>query len=89
MKKYVVKNCPCYKISMEGYDCLENPLSWCENIDDCILKQIISEVSTVYKTPDYFEELEAKGDREQVLIESAWHNVAHMVMSKVNIEEVE
>ena len=88
-KKYVVKNCPCYNITIEGYDCLENPLSWCENIDDCLMKRIINDVSTVYRTPEYFEQLVEKGDEEQYLIECAWHNVAHMVMSKVDIEEVE
>lgn len=58
-----------------------------KDITDCLLKRIYEDVKTVYKNPEYFDELYKKGDREQILIESAWHNVAHMVISKLEIED--
>jgi hypothetical protein len=54
-----------------------------------LIKKIIGDVETVYRTPEYFEELEKTGDKEECLIEYAWHNVAHMVLSKVNIKDIE
>ena len=90
-KKYVITNCPfAMKDEWEGlytYLCKEN-MKKCED-KECLLKEIVDDVSTVYRTPEYFEELEESGSQEQYLIESAWHNVAHLVMGKVNIEEVE
>lgn len=94
MKKYAVKNCPCCHHNswntsegMEtGYVCYHSRHFLCKDCTDCLIKQIIDGVSTVYKTPDYFETIK---DEKQSLIESVWHNVAHMVMSKVEIEEYE
>lgn len=83
-KKYVVKNCPCiYRSYRTEYDCdYDGP---CEDCTDCLIKQIYEDVKTVYQTPEYFETIK---DEQQLLIESAWHNVAHMVISKLEIEEV-
>jgi hypothetical protein len=90
MKKYAITNCQfCLKDEWEGfttYLCKES-MNKCAECS-CLLKKIVDDVSTVYKTPEYFEELEKTGDEDQYCIESAWHNVAHMVMSKVNIEEI-
>lgn len=88
-KKYKVLNCPAYNPNGGYYDCFWNQLSWCENIDDCLIKKIINECNEIYRTSEYFEELAEKGDKEQELIESCWHNAAHIVMSKVKIKEVE
>lgn len=94
MSKYIIKNCPCFYEENEevnDYTC-----TWggteelaCQDCTDCLLKRIYEDVKTVYKTPEYFEELDKKVDRDQELIESAWHNVAHMVISKLDIQEVE
>lgn len=94
MKKYIVKNCPCCRHGSwntsegtdTGYICYNSKYFLCKDCTDCLIKQIINDVSTVYKTPEYFETI---NDEKQSLIESAWHNVAHMVMNKVEIEEVE
>lgn len=94
-KKIVIKNCPCFN---EGHpmldyygECLSltDDVQVCQDCTDCLLKRIYEDVKTVYRTPEYFEELAKKGDRDQELIESAWHNVAHMVISKLDIQEVE
>lgn len=89
--KYVIRNCPCYDANGDEYDC-----SWeyskelyCQDCTDCVLKRIYEDVKTVYRTPEYFEELAKGGDKEQELIESAWHNLALMVIGKLDIEEVE
>jgi hypothetical protein len=89
MKKYIVTNCPAYNPKGGYYDCWANQQTWCQNVDDCLIKRIINDVETVYRTPEYFEELEKTGDKEECLIEYAWHNVAHMVLSKVNIKDIE
>lgn len=89
LSKYVIKNCPCYW-SIGGDDgCDLDSTKACKDTTDCLLKKIYEDVKTVYKTPEYFEELAKKGDREQELIESCWHNVAHMVISKLDIQEIE
>ena len=94
-KKYVIKNCPACReydaFSRDTEACCYNWHKYCNEVDskDCVLKQIVDDVSTVYRTPEYFEKLEEEAEEEQYLIESAWHNVAHMVMSKLDIEEVE
>ena len=87
VKKYIVKNCPAYTANGGYYDCWCNQDTWCKNVDDCLMKRIIDEASTLYREPEYFETLE--DNEEQYLIESAWHNAAHIVMSKVDIEEIE
>ena len=38
--KYIIKNCPCYFNQPEA-NCWADQLSWCENITDCPLKQIV------------------------------------------------
>lgn len=86
---YVIRNCPARVLFTDGYFCRQadgNIL--CQDCTDCLFKRIYEDVKTVYKTPEYFEELAKKGDKEQELIESAWHNVAHMVISKLDIQEV-
>ena len=40
MSKYVIKNCPCYFNKPEA-DCWADQLSWCKNINDCVMKQIV------------------------------------------------
>lgn len=40
-RKYIVRNCPCYSKQAKYYDCWDNPLSWCQNIDDCLIKKTI------------------------------------------------
>ena len=92
-KKYIVKNCPNLQESYyaNGYisknECsLEIDDKQCADCTDCLIKRIYEDVKTVYRTPEYFETIK---DKEQYLIESAWHNVAHMVISKLEIEEVE
>lgn len=42
--KYIIKNCPAYTSKGDYYDCSYNKLSWCQNIDDCPLKQIINKI---------------------------------------------
>jgi len=39
--KYIVKNCPCYTSKGGYYDCWANQDTWCENITDCVIKQVI------------------------------------------------
>jgi hypothetical protein len=39
-KKYIIQNCPCYFNKPEA-DCWADQLSWCKNITDCVLKQIV------------------------------------------------
>ena len=91
MKKYAVTNCPfVLRDEWEGlysYLCKEN-MKECKE-KECLLKQIINDVSSVYRTPEYFEKLEEEESEVRYLIESAWHNVAHAVMSRVDIEESE
>lgn len=105
MNRYIIKNCPCYCEELLSHNfstntsevadkgvcmgSISNSDYHCQNRTDCLLKRIYEDVKTVYKTPEYFEELTKKGDKEQELIESAWHNVAHMVISKLDIQEVE
>lgn len=91
MSKYIIKNCPAILPMTKLCDSenLNKPSTYCQDCTDCLLKRIYEDVKTVYKTPEYFEELAKRGDREQELIESAWHNVAHMVVSKLDIQEVE
>lgn len=83
-KKYIVKNCPALSFCI-GYYCDECQMN-CSDCTDCLIKQIYEDVKTVYQTPEYFETIK---DEQQFLIESAWHNVAHMVVSKLEIEEIE
>ena len=45
---YIVKNCPCYTSNGGYYDCWANQDTWCENITDCKIKQVI-EKCNVYK----------------------------------------
>lgn len=45
MSKYVIKNCPCYTPKGGYYDCWANQDTWCENIIDCVLKQIVSRLN--------------------------------------------
>ena len=86
MKKYKVLNCPAYNSKGEHYDCWANPLSWCENVEDCLIKSMINEFKELYKDPEYFDNIK---DKEVYLVETAWHNAAHIAMSKVEIEEIE
>lgn len=81
-KKYIVKNCPALQ---QTYYC-DTHHSKCQDCTDCLIKRIYEDVKTVYQTPEYFETIK---DEQQFLIESAWHNVAHMVISKLEIEEIE
>ena len=39
--EYIVKNCPCYALKGGYYDCWANQDTWCENITDCVIKQVI------------------------------------------------
>lgn len=39
--KYIVKNCPCYTSKGGYYDCWANQDTWCENVTDCVIKQVI------------------------------------------------
>ena len=91
MKKYAITNCPfCLKDEWEGlttYLC-EGSMNKCMECS-CLLKEIVDDVSTVYKTPEYFEELLKSNDETQYWIESSWHNVACMVLGKVDIKEEE
>lgn len=41
MSKYIVKNCPCYTSKGGYYDCWANQDTWCENVTDCVTKQVI------------------------------------------------
>ena len=84
--RYVILNCPTL---MGNRLCYGKTIIQCADCTDCLLKRIYEDVKTVYKTPEYFEELAKRGDKEQELIESAWHNVAHMVISKLDIQECE
>lgn len=45
MSKYVIKNCPCYTSKGGYYDCWANQDTWCENIIDCVMKQIVSRLN--------------------------------------------
>lgn len=98
MGKYIIKNCPAY--NEKG--CLHSAAIFpdesmqnhyitfavpCQDCTDCLLKRIYEDVKTVYRTPEYFEELAKKGDKEQETIESCWHNVSHMVISKLDVQE--
>ena len=38
---YIVKNCPCYTLKGGYYDCWANQDTWCQNITDCVIKQVI------------------------------------------------
>lgn len=80
--KYIVKNC---ELICNG-ECPNSKTGFCEDCTDCLIKRIYEDVKTVYQIPEYFETIK---DEQQLLIESAWHNVAHMVISKLEIEEVE
>lgn len=40
-KKYIIRNCPCYTLKGGYYDCWANQDTWCQNIIDCKLKQIV------------------------------------------------
>ena len=84
MSKYIIQNCPALQ---QTYYCNTHH-SKCQDCTDCLLKQIYEDVKTVYRTPEYFEELAKKGDKEQELIESCWHNVAHMVISKLDVQDI-
>lgn len=84
--KYIIKNCE--QIHSSDNFCWSKNV-FCQDCTDCLLKRIYKDVKTVYRTPEYFEELDKRVDREQELIESAWHNVAHMVISKLDLQEVE
>jgi hypothetical protein len=91
---YIIRNCPCIIEFKNTHLCAElnnvdELKQLCQNCTNCLLKRIYEDVKTVYRTPEYFEELDKKGDGDQELIESAWHNVAHMVISKLDIQEVE
>jgi hypothetical protein len=87
MSKYIIKNCPAiFKHPVGHWNCQQG--KECQDCTDCLLKRIYEDVKTVYRTPEYFEELAKKGDREQELIESAWHNVAHMVISKLDVQDI-
>lgn len=39
--EYIVRNCPCYTSKGDYYDCWANQDTWCENITDCVIKQVI------------------------------------------------
>lgn len=39
--EYIVKNCPCYALKGGYYDCWANQDTWCENVTDCVIKQVI------------------------------------------------
>lgn len=84
MSKYIIRNCPALQ---QTYYC-DMHHSKCQDCTNCLLKKIYEDVKTVYKTPEYFEELAKKGDKEQETIESCWHNVAHMVVSKLDIQDI-
>lgn len=94
MKKYVIKNCPaCRDYDVFGCDseeCCYHQHKYCKDVDskDCVLKQIVDDVSELYKTSEYFEKLEETKDEGKFLIEYAWHNVAHLVLSKLDIKEI-
>jgi hypothetical protein len=47
MSKYIIKNCPCYTSKGGYYDCWANQDTWCENITDCVLKQIVNNLKLV------------------------------------------
>lgn len=38
---YIVKNCPCYTSKGGYYDCWANQDTWCANVTDCVIKQVI------------------------------------------------
>lgn len=47
---YIVKNCPCYTLKGGYYDCWANPDTWCENITDCVIKQMIETCTNIINT---------------------------------------
>lgn len=95
MKKYIISNCPaCREYNIFGKDteaCCYDWHKYCKEVDaeHCVLKEIVDEVSELYKTSEYFEKLEETKDEGKFLIEYAWHNVAHLVLSKLKIKEIE
>lgn len=42
--KYVIRNCPAYNPKGKYFDCWYDPLSWCQNINDCVLKQFVEKL---------------------------------------------
>lgn len=39
--RYVVLNCPCYTSKGGYYDCWVNQDTWCKNVTNCVIKQVI------------------------------------------------
>ena len=72
--EYIVRNCPCYTSKGDYYDCWANQDTWCENITDCVIKQVIEK---------------CKGNKEYAL-EYLGHRdmLAEEILQLFDIEEI-
>lgn len=62
-QKYIIKNCPAYTAKGEYYNCWCNQDTWCQNINDCLLKKVVNickKYNAVFSSQKILELLEMK-----------------------------
>jgi len=100
---FIVRKCPnisyckhCKEWECERYLSGDNYEKYCKDNtgEQCKIKKLLDVVSEYYKTPEYFENLSKSSDRDAYICDSAFHNMAHLVicelgMEKLRLEKVE
>lgn len=86
MKKYVVKNCPCYFLD-DGYCSTYGEHYSC--IPNCLIKLIVTTCEDEYLTIEETERLEEKLDKDAYIGKCARHNMAAGVLALLALQEVE
>ena len=56
--------------------------------EQCPLKKLAEDVGEYYKTPEYFSRLMNSADREAYICDSAFHNMAHLVLCELGKEDI-
>lgn len=80
-KKYIIKNCQCIYIDYKGtYEC-DYKVEFCENVTDCLLKQIVEKCKEAENA--YF----TSGNTDMFI--SGRNNFASNILAMLEIQECE
>lgn len=96
MTNYIVKGCPCIEDILDAHTlevvnkdyCIKRNND-CKDISDCQMKQLINAAMLEYKTPEEMEQLQEKLNPFDYGAICAKHNMAHLIITELGVQEVE
>ena len=92
---YVIRNCPCYTSKGGYYDCWASQDTWCENITDCVIKQVIEKCKTIIEKDYKEEDRHLFSEDDLKILDRTWLDVgmgckktARQILRLFDIEEI-